>query len=110
MLCDTQHQKDHFPECYRTKESWLQVFTEKKVEVWHSKQHSNISPSDPAEVITQKAKVVSCATFHHHFVPDYQRGHSEKDHTLLAGETAQYLIQKFQVISTNLNKIKQVIK
>ena len=29
MLCDTQHQKDFFPEYYRTKESWLQVFTEK---------------------------------------------------------------------------------
>ena len=107
MLCDTQHQKDFFPEHYRTKESWLQVFTEKKVEIWHSKLGSNISTSDPAEVITQKAKVVSCATeersFHHHFFPDYQRGCSEKDHTLLAGEAAQFLIQKFQVISTNVN-------
>ena len=70
--------------------------------------------SDPGEVITQKAIVVSCATeersFHHHFVPDYRRGRSEKDHALLAGEAVQFLIQKFRVISTNVNKIKQVIK
>lgn len=114
MLCDTLHQKDFFPEYYSTKESWLSIFTEKKVEIWHSKLRSNISTSDPAEVITQKAKVVSGATeessFQHHFVPEYQRGCSEKDHTLLAGETAQFLIQKLHVISTNFNKNKQVRK
>lgn len=112
MLCDTQHHKEFFQVYYSTKKSWLSVFTEKKVEVWHSMLRSNISPSDPTHVITQRAKVVSDtaheSSFQHHFVPEYQRGCSEKDHTLLAGTTAEFLIKKFQCIATNSNKIKHV--
>ena len=112
MLCDTQHQKEFFPEYYSTKQHWLTVFTEKKVEIWHSKLRSNISPSDPPTVITQRAKIISGiqheTSFQHHFVPEYQRGSSEKDHTFLAGKSAEFLIAKFQCIASNLNKIKQV--
>ena len=112
MLCDTQHQKEFFPEYYSTKQHWLTVFTENKVEVWHSKLRSNISPSDPPTVITQRAKVISGvqheSSFQHHFVPEYKRGSSEKDHTFLAGKSAEFLIQKFQCIASNFNKIKQV--
>lgn len=118
MLCDTQHQKEFFPISilytiyYSTKQNWLTVFTEKKVEIWHSKLRSNISPSDPPNVITQRAKVISDAThessFQHHFAPEYERGSSEKDHTLLAGKAAEFLIHKFQCIVKNLTKIKQV--
>ena len=112
MLCETQHQKEFFPEYYSTKQNWLTVFTEKKVKIWHSKLPSNITPSDPLNVITQRAKVISDAThensFQHHFAPEYQRGTSEKDHTLLAGKAAEFLIHKFQCIAKNLTKIKQV--
>ena len=101
MLCDTQHQKEFFPEYYSTKQNWLTVFTEKKVEIWHSKLRSNISPSDPPNVITQRAKVISDA-FQHHFAPEYQRGSSEKDHTLLAGKAAEFLIHKFQCVAKNV--------
>ena len=112
MLCDIRHQKESFPEYYTTKRDWLTVFTEKKVEVWHSKLRNNISPTDAAEVISKRAKMVSGTTqassFQQHFVPDYQRGFCEKDHTMLAGQTAEFLLKKFQEVSTNLNKTKLV--
>ena len=68
MLCDTQHQREFFSEYFSTKQNWLTVFTEKKVEIWHSKLRSNISPSDPPKVITQRAKVISDVT-HEKFIP-----------------------------------------
>jgi len=112
MLCDTQHQKEFFPDYYSTKQTWLTVFTEKKVEIWHPMLRRNISPSDPPSVISQRAKVVSGvsheSSFQHHFVQEYQRECSEKDHTLLAGKAAEFLVHKFQCIATNLTKIKQV--
>lgn len=112
MLCDAQHQKEFFLEYYSTKQHWLTVFTEKKVEAWHSKLLSNISPSDPPTVITQRAKVISGvqheSSFQHNFVPAYQRGSSKKGRTFLAGKSAEFLIQKFLCIASNLNKLKQV--
>ena len=56
------------------------------------------SRTDAAEVISKRAKMVSGTTqassLQQHFVPDYQRGFSEKDHTMLAGQTAEFLLKK----------------
>ena len=77
MLCDTQHQKELFPEYYATKQGVLTVFTEKKVEIWYSKLRSNIPPSDSPEVISQRAKVINGVThkssFQHNVAPVYER-------------------------------------
>ena len=51
MLCDIRHQKESFPEYYTTKRDWLTVFTETKVELWHSKLRI---PTDAAEQMQQK--------------------------------------------------------
>ena len=46
--------------------------------------------------------------FRHHFVPEYQRGTGERDRTLLAGRSAEFIIKKLQLIAKNLQNPKLV--
>jgi len=48
--------------------------------------------------------------FCHHFVPEYQRGTGERDQTLLPGRSAEFIIEKLQLIAKNPKQVSQVNK
>lgn len=66
----------------------------------------------PADQIQAVAKVLASAgfmaNFLEYFCPHYFRGNSENDLTLIAGKSAEFLIDLFQKVAANTGKSKQV--
>ena len=112
LLSDTLHQKLNNRQYYNMKQQMLAAITEKKVEIWHSLLRDSIERHYTAEQIRLHAKLLSVdklqQEFRKHFVPEYQRGTGERDQTLLAGRSAEFIIQKLQLIAENLHSPKQV--
>ena len=87
------------------KQQTLAAITEKKVEIWHSLLRDSIERHYTAQQIRLNAQLLSLnkiePEFRHHFVPEYQRGTGERDQTLLAGRSAEFIIKK---IATHCRK------
>ncbi|XP_020612657.1 uncharacterized protein LOC110051025, partial [Orbicella faveolata] len=111
-LSDTVHQKLNNDKYFSMKQHMLAAITEKKVEIWHSLLRDSIEWDYTAPQIRLNAQLLSVNKiqheFCHHFVPEYQRGTGERDHTLLARRSAEFIIEKLQLIAKNLVSPKQV--
>ena len=108
-LSDTIHQKLNNDKYFSMKEQMLAAIMEKKVQMWHSLLKDSIKRHHTAQQIRLNAQLLSVNkiqhAFHHHFVPaEYLRGTGERDHTLLAGRSADYLILK------NCNSLQKTLK
>ena len=112
FLSDTAHQKMNIKDYYSPKQQILAAITEKKVEMWHSLLRDSTERHYTAEQIRLNAKLLNVnkmqQEFRKHFVPEHLRGTGEKDQTLLVGRSAEFLINKFQLIAKNLDSPKQV--
>ena len=112
LLSDTAHQKVNNKNYYEMKQQTLAAITEKKIEIWHSLLRDSIARHYNAEQIRQHAKLLSVnkmqQEFRQHFVPEYQRGSCERDQTLIAGRSAEFILQKLQQVVENLHRPKQV--
>ena len=107
FLSDTAHQKMNIKDYYSTKQQILAAIIEKKVEIWHSLLRDSIERHYTAEQMRLNAKFLNInktqQEFRKHFVPEYLRGTGEKDQTLLGGRSAEFLINKLQLIAKNLH-------
>ena len=112
LLSDAVHQKQNNDKYFSMKQQMLAAITEKKVEIWHSLLRDSIERHYTAQQIRLNAQLLSVNKiqheFRHHFVPEYQRGTGERDQTLLAGRSAQFIIKKLQLIAKNLQSPKLV--
>lgn len=111
-LSDADHQKSKVPEYWNTKLKWLALITEKKVEIWHSLLRAKTEPYMLADQIQSVAKVLATAGFMADFLeffcPQYSRGSSENDLTIIAAKSAEFLMELFQKVAANTGKSRQV--
>ena len=114
LLSDTLHQKININNYFCMKKETLAAITDKKVEIWHSLLRDSIQRHYTAEQIRLHAQLLSLNKIQHefrqNFVPDYHRGTGERDQTLLAGRSAEFIIQKLKLVAKNLHIPKQVSK
>lgn len=112
FLSDCAYQCKHLPEYWSKKASVLKLITEKKVEVWHSVLRRNTEKFDDAKSIEDTAKSIASSGFLNDFiqsfVPQYHRGHAEPNLWLIAGKTAEFLLELFRSVSRNCQKSHQV--
>ena len=112
FLSDMEYQKVFFPSYWSKKLQFLGLFTEKKVEIFHSLLRENSSEHDDGKSLSEIAKVIaSCgflSAFKECFVPGYHRGVSENNLWLVAGKTAEFLLQLFFKIASNSGKAHKV--
>lgn len=80
------------------------------MEIWHSRLRDSIERHYTAQQIRLNAQLLSVNKmqheFRHHFVPEYQRGTGERDQTLLVGRSAEFIVQKLQLIAKKPSKPK----
>jgi len=113
MLSDIKHQMENVKDYFQRKKDWLALFTEKKVEIFHSELRSNIAPWLDAEAIKKIAKCVSAQrfqmSFKHNFVNNQNKNQSvNRDWSVVAGASAEYLLRKFKKIANNIGKAIKV--
>ena len=99
FLSDCDYQKNFLPEYWQCKQHWLYLFVEKKIEIWHSLLRAHTQSHDNGELIEKVAKTVAStgflANFWEAFVPGYLRGKSSFNFWLIAGKTAEFILQIF---------------
>lgn len=112
MLSDLLHQKLNFPQYYARKESFLTLFTEIKVEIWHSLLWSRTQPHHQASEIQESAKLLMGSRTGKALEENWarNRGTTDKDLTLIAGKAAEVLLDIMQKIAQNPGKSKEVSK
>lgn len=112
FLSDLAYQKTFLPEYFRVKLQWLSIFTEKKVEVFHSLLRKDTKSFDTGPEIQKTARTIGSSgfltQFKEWFVPLYQRGSSETNYWAIAGKTAEYLLNLFTKIAANSDKSREV--
>lgn len=112
FLSDCAYQCRHLPEYWSKKASVLKLFTEKKVEVWHSILRRNTEKFDDAKGIEDAAKSIASSgylnDFIQSFVPQYHHNQSAPNLWLIAGKTAEFLLELFRRISQNCHTSHQV--
>ena len=112
FLSDCAYQCKHLPEYWSRKTTILKLFTEKKVEVWHSLLRRNTEKFNDAKSIKDTAKSLASSGFLNDFiqsfVPVYNHNQSEPNLWLIAGKTAEFLLDLFRKISQNCHKSHQV--
>lgn len=114
FLSDCAYQCKYLPAYWAKKASVLKLITEKKVEVWHSVLRRNTEKFEDAKNIEDTAKSIASSgflsEFVQSFVPQYHRGQqSEPNLWLIAGKSAEFLLDVFKSISQNCHKSYQVI-
>lgn len=113
MLSDIEHQRKNLPSYYLTKKNWLSLFTEKKIEVFHSELRSKISPWSSVESIQKIAKCINAQNFQisfkTNFVKTTSKENYKKDWSTIARMSAQYLLKLFKSVAENCGKCKKVI-
>lgn len=111
-LSDADHQRSRVPDYWSTKLKWLALITEKKVEIWHSLLRAKTESYMAADQIQSVARVLASAGFMADFLeffcPRYFRGNSQNDLTLMAGKSAEFLVELFQKVAANAGKSRQV--
>ena len=105
MLSDNKYHTDNFPDLCELYDSYSSVLSEKKVEIWHSLLRSHIQPHTSADLITKTAHSLASSSLNtdypNHFLQGYGRGDMSHDYTMIAGRTAEYLIQLFEKVARN---------
>ena len=80
----------------------------KKIEIWHSLLRAHTQSHDDAATIEKVAKTVRSsaflASFWGAFVPGYTRGDSRFDFWLIAGKSAEFILQMFSEIAKNTGR------
>lgn len=113
FLSDLAYQKTFLPEYFRVKMQWLSIFTEKKVEVFHSLLRKDTQSFNTGPEIQNTARTIGSSgfltKFKEWFVPLYQRGNSETNYWAIAGKTAEYLLNLFKEIAANSDKSREVL-
>lgn len=114
MLNDLCHQMKNFPSYYEFKRKWLALISEKKVEIWHSLLRFHIREHYSGTEIQNTAIALASSStakeFFNAFVRPYSRGHdSEKNLKLIAGKSAEALLNLFLKIGQNIGKSKKVL-
>jgi len=113
MLNDLYHQNNHFPDYYFFKTKWLSLISEKKVEIWHSLLRFHLTSYNTGTEIHNIALALAASStstaFFNAFVKPYSRGtDSEKNLKLVAGKSAEALLNIFQNIGKNIGQSKRV--
>lgn len=112
FLSDLEYQKAFLPSYWSKKLKFLSLFTEKKVEIFHSLLRENSREHNDAKSLSETAKVLaSCgflSAFKESFVPHYHRGVSENNLWLMTGKTAEFLLDLFKQIASNSGKAHKV--
>lgn len=84
------------------------------MKIWHSLLRDSIEHHYPAERTGLNAKLLNTnktqIEFKKHFVPEHLRGTGERDKTLLAEQSAEFMITKLQLIAKNLHSSMHVGK
>lgn len=112
FLSDMEYHKSFLPSYWSRKLEFLSLFTEKKVEIFHSLLRENSNEHDDGKSLSEVAKVIaSCgflSAFKECFVPVYHRGVCENNIWLITGKTAEFLLGLFQKIASNSGKAHKV--
>lgn len=113
FFSDCAYQCQHLPEYWKKKTDILKLITEKKVEIWHSVLRRNTEKHNTAKEIEQTAKAIATSgflsEFIQNFVPQFFPGQSEPNLWLVAGKTAEFLLDLFRDISQKCHNSQQVI-
>lgn len=114
MLSDIKHQMNSLKEYYQRKKNWLTLFSEKKIEIFHSELRSNISPWLDVDAIKKIARCLSSQRFEIAFKQNFinsQGNHqmyTNRDWSVIAGASAEYLLSTFKKIASNIGKASKV--
>lgn len=99
FISDHIHHETVAPGWKNTFSSYMNVFSEKKVETFHSLLRMHCPAWTSAEQIIEIAHVLSARHFDHefssHFLEDTLRKRHKHNVALLAGRTANFLVTKF---------------
>ncbi|XP_068735772.1 uncharacterized protein [Montipora capricornis] len=108
FLSDCDYQKASLPNYWQCKKQWLFLFVEKKIEIWHSLLRAHTQSCDDATAIEKVAKTLATSgfltNFCETFVPRYMRGESSFDYWMIAGKSADFMLQVFSEIAKNLKR------
>ena len=112
MLSDIKYQMGHLQDYFQRKKDWLTLFTEKKIEVFHSELRSSITPWLDAAAINKIAKCINAQrfqiSFKQHFIHNKDKSNFEKDWSVVAGASAKFLLIIFKKIASNIGKAFKV--
>ena len=82
MLQDLKYYKQHLPELYNSIRQWLRLYTEKKVEIFHSLLRDDIENHFKANLIQKRTRALGAARF------------LETSGTTLCHNTAMEMVEK----------------
>ena len=113
-ISDCLHYEIALPQWKATFSRYLNVFTEKKVETFHSLLRAQCPAWSSAEQITEFANVLSGkkfqADFASHFLQEGPRKNTSNNVFHLAGLAADYVIKKFKIIHENCEESREIPK
>ena len=108
FLSDSDYQKKFLPDYWKCKQHWLYLIVEKMIEIWHSLLRAHTQNHDDASNIAKVAKTMAStgflANFWEAFVPGYVRGKFTFDFWLIAGKSAEFILQIFSEIAKNTKR------
>ena len=100
VISDNIYREAVIPEWKTTFSSYMNVFSEKKVETFHSLLRMQCPSWSSAEQIIEFAQVISANGFDHefssNFLTDPPKKTNKQSVTILAGKSAEYLVTKFE--------------
>ena len=111
-ISDCLHYETVIPQWQSTFSSNINVFSEKKIEVFHSLLRAQCPSWSSADQIVEFAHVLSArrfdAAFATHFLIDGGRKGSKQKISQLAGKAAEHIATKFRNIYKNCGKSKEL--
>ena len=114
IISDMLHYETVIPEWKALFSNHLNIFTEKKVEIFHSMLRMHSSSWSTAEQIEEIAKVLSARKFDSEFAENFLKPLMKKPHkfnaTHLAGKTAEFLVDIFGQIYRRSGEAHEIQK
>ena len=111
-ISDCLHHEAVIPQWKTTFSSYMNVFTEKKVEVFHSLLRMQCPSWSNSAQIAEFAHVLSAKKFDSEFSQNFLAARLRKgvkhNVTLLAGKTAEYLVRKFRTLYENSEDVREI--
>ena len=113
VISDNIYREAVIPEWKTTFSSYMNVFSEKKVETFHSLLRMQCPSWSSAEQIIEFAQVISANGFDHEFSSNFLTNPPKKTNkqsvTILAGKSAEYLVTKFEELYNQPNQSHEVL-
>ena len=110
MLSDLTYQMKNNMQYVNTKSKWLALFTERKVEIWHSVLRNAVRNYFDGDIIQETARAMGsqglASNFEQTWTPTYKRGISNTNWKGIVGKTAKFLVSCIKKIASNLGKAK----